>query len=486
MTWTPESWLYPEAGACRASVGLASPSPLVADLVAVSNPVWDLFGRRALVAYRYDGRWSPRQFLDGRLRDTAPAAISRTPNVTDVFAIGADETDGLLLTWWNVSGTWSGPQPLEGPRGLLSRAAPAVASWHPGRLDVFAVTNPDGLLGPRRLVHWWWEGGPWSTHELIESRLLDISPAVVAPNVGRLNVFAVAADDLEGQIVTIWWPRNERWGGPWPMPGQTRGLVGNGGPAAVSVNPDRIDVVAVSRDGLLIHWWYDGTWRSPEIIDPGRPRLDPAGRPWIARQPGTDNFDVFATREPDGILGSRYVAYWRFTGGALEPQANLFTWVNAFGPIAIYTSPAILHVAAGRDDGRLAVAHADPTYRPPDAPTLSVEALAYNHMRMSWSVPARVVRTEVWSQSQFLFFPTDHKIANVFPPQNTYEENFLYPGGARYCYYVRGYDAEGGFSQSNIACGQMNRPSPTKPSGTATADRAEPRICWWAYSSKSR
>jgi hypothetical protein len=137
MSWTPENWLYPENGACHASVGIASPAPEVVDVVAVMNPI-ALFGYRRLAAFLYNGRWSSPTYLNGParagLRDTAPVAISRTPNVTDVFAVGSDDMDGRMLTWWNVEESGAVHRRSRVPRGYSAVPLPL---WRPGILGAW-------------------------------------------------------------------------------------------------------------------------------------------------------------------------------------------------------------------------------------------------------------------------------------------------------------------------------------------------------------
>lgn len=304
-----------------------------------------------------------------------------------------------------------------------------------------------------------WDGNNWSDVDRIESRLQDISPAVVSTEPGRINVFAIGSDDLDGQVVAIWWPENGPWAGPWPLPGQTRGVVGRGGPAAVSINPGRVDVVAINNDGNLIHWSFDGEWRAPVVINPGQVKLDPAARPCIAHQSGTDTFFVLATRSPNMIFGSRTLACWQYIDGQLQPQFDSFSWLNACGPKALYASSDRLFLTAARDDGKISFTYPDPSYRSPEPAGLTVTARAFNHMRLDWSVPDRVVRFEVWSKGNFLFIPTDHKITDIYPPRHSYEETNLWPGGARYCYFIRGYDSVGGYADSNVSCAQMDPPT---------------------------
>src|SRR5258708_7965708 len=77
----------------------------------------------------YSDGWSSYEPLGGTTFDN-PAVASWAPGRLDVFVRG---TDNQLWHKW-FAGTWSGWEPLGG--SLTS--APTVTAWGPGRLDVFA------------------------------------------------------------------------------------------------------------------------------------------------------------------------------------------------------------------------------------------------------------------------------------------------------------------------------------------------------------
>jgi hypothetical protein len=87
--------------------------------------------------------WSAWESLGGLLT-SAPAAVSWGAGRIDVFARGED--DGLYCR--SFDGSWTeweglGGEGLDG--SLKSELAPAVSSWAPGRLDLFAIGEDDAL-----------------------------------------------------------------------------------------------------------------------------------------------------------------------------------------------------------------------------------------------------------------------------------------------------------------------------------------------------
>jgi hypothetical protein len=146
-------------------------------------------GRRDLF-WTEEGRLKQRNLLTGgswgRARDrggslrSQPAVVSWGPGRLDVFARGtADE-----LTWraWRSGAGWTSWRSLG---GVLS-SAPTVASWRPGRLDVF-VRWSDGSMRQRT-----YDTGTWAAWRS-RGGTLTSSPAAASWAEGRIDVVARTA-----------------------------------------------------------------------------------------------------------------------------------------------------------------------------------------------------------------------------------------------------------------------------------------------------
>jgi hypothetical protein len=200
--------------------------------------------------------------------------------------------------------------PLTSESSGLEHVPPAAVSWGADRLDVFVVTKPRSLLGPRELVHVWWEGtaerprswavslpvgGIWSS-ESWGGRLWDVRPSAVSWSSGRLDVFANGDDGA----LRHWWSPGAS--APWDGPETLRGRVRNGsGSCAVAQRPGRLDVFAIGEDGGLLHWWYDeqaaAPFGDPEDLGGRLREADPAVVSWA---PG--RLDVFALDENQALV----------------------------------------------------------------------------------------------------------------------------------------------------------------------------------------
>src|SRR5215469_2167306 len=122
--------------------------------------------------------WNGWQDLGGPI--TAPPAVaSWAPHRLDVFAAGTDNQ--LDHKWWDGS-TWHNFQTLGG----VFKEGPAAVSWGPNRIDVF-VRGIDDHLG-----HLWWDGGQWRGWEDLGGPLAS-GPAVSSWALNRLDVFAKGA-----------------------------------------------------------------------------------------------------------------------------------------------------------------------------------------------------------------------------------------------------------------------------------------------------
>jgi hypothetical protein len=153
-------------------------------------------------------------------------------------------------------------------------SAPAIASWGPGRLDVF-VRGLDNALWHRAHHHGEW--GSWSS---LGGNFED-DPAAVSWEAGRIDVFVLGVDNA------IWHIAHQ--GGGWGSWGSLGGTF-TSSPAVASWEPGRLDVVARGADNTLQHIAFHGAWGSwsslggsltskPSITTPGAaPRPRAAGR----------------------------------------------------------------------------------------------------------------------------------------------------------------------------------------------------------------
>ncbi|HZG92446.1 MAG TPA: hypothetical protein VEZ42_19735 [Pseudonocardia sp.] len=170
------------------------------------------------------GSWSRAIDLGGSVA-SQPAVVSWGPGRLDVFARGTDDRlwhrafDGAR--WWD----WTS-------LGGSLRSAPAVASWSAGRLDV-VVRGSDGALWHRAFdgTRWW----DWASR----GGALTSGPAAVSWSAGRLDLFVRGPD--EG----LWHQAfgDGRWWGWVPLGG-----VLTSQPAVAAPAPGLLDVVVVGTD----------------------------------------------------------------------------------------------------------------------------------------------------------------------------------------------------------------------------------------------
>jgi peptide methionine sulfoxide reductase MsrB len=245
--------------------------------------------------------WNGWQDLGGPI--TAPPAVaSWAPHRLDVFAAGTDNQ--LDHKWWDGS-IWHNFQTLGG----TFKEGPAAVSWGPNRIDVF-VRGMDDHLG-----HLWWDGSQWRGWQDLGGPLAS-GPAVSSWAPNRLDVFAKGS---AGQLVHKWWD-----GSTWHN-WQTLGGTFKEAPAVVSWGPNRIDVFVRGTDDHLGHLWWDGNqWRGWE--DLGGPLTSgPAVASW-----GQHRLDVFAAGA-DGQLTHKWwdgLAWsdWDWVGGSFQGHPAAVSW----------------------------------------------------------------------------------------------------------------------------------------------------------------
>src|SRR5262245_55204760 len=176
--------------------------------------------------------------------------------------------------------SWS---PLGG--GLTS--APAVCSWGPNRLDVFA-RGEDFALWHRHspdLQNWVWS--EWHSH----GGTLNSPPAAVSWGEGRIDVF------VRGTDRALWhkWFTGDEWS-DW----ESLGGVLNFGPTVCSWGPRRLDVFARGTDNTIFHRTFDQGWSDwtpvPEFSSSLRAELP--GITAVTRAPGRIDLFTWAQTPP--------------------------------------------------------------------------------------------------------------------------------------------------------------------------------------------
>ena len=201
--------------------------------------------------------------------------------------------------------------------GLTS--APAICSWGPTHLEVFA-RGDDQALWHRRFLD-----GAWGEWESLGG-VLTSPPAAVSWGAGRVDVFVRGTDDA------LW----HRWfDGQWRGWESLGGLL-NFGPAVASWGPRRLDVFARGRDNGIWQRTFDDGWSDWESIARTSPRSTAGHRRRLAARRQDRSFAWFELR---GNLGHR-----AFSGDIWRSPRPMTTG----GPNAMNTSIAL---ASWRADG---------------------------------------------------------------------------------------------------------------------------------------
>lgn len=306
--------------------------------------------------FEVNGPAQPAAAFDPGLADPQPNAPIPGEDVAIRGTNGAvwlRGWDGRVWTsWWSLGGR--------------AASAPAISSWGPGRLDVFA-TAVDGALW-----HRWWEGA-WQPWEWLGGSLAGGStPAAVAPAPGRLDVFVKgvdhalwhrslgaggwaaweplgccissdpAATSADSSQVDVFVERSS--GGLWDLTLETASAQSGASSAslwrrlgarhtfatqlaAASSSPGRLDVFTRGAAGDLWHRFADGgQWHPWEALGCCLSSI-PAVAPW-----GSGRFDLFG-RGPDDQLWKRRFSgvwgTWEKLDGQLTAAPSATAWAAA-------------------------------------------------------------------------------------------------------------------------------------------------------------
>jgi hypothetical protein len=137
-TWTGSAW-----GPWQDTGHLLSSSP---SAVASSETRIDVVSRNAegeLQDYYWNGSTWQKLTFEGQIQGS-PDIASWEPGRLDVFAKGIDNS--LIHKSYTTASGWSAWENL----GHTIASSPGVVSWGPGRLDVIAKQIDD------RIHHWWY------------------------------------------------------------------------------------------------------------------------------------------------------------------------------------------------------------------------------------------------------------------------------------------------------------------------------------------
>lgn len=307
-TWITQHLLIDaKAGGCQITTRTAQAIETIQDLVfslrtgqlkqatppsllAVRAVSWgerriDLFARSTdnLLWHRVwsDGQWYSWQSLgnvstpaQGGFPPSDPAVASWGPGRFDVFVCGTDRAlwqktyDGSWSDWESLGGEFSGN--------------PAAVSRGPGLIDVFTRRVGDAVIQHKSF------NGSWSDWESIGTSS-SRAPSASSWGINRLDVFvALPAPDL-------FRPLHRWWDGTWHEETLDDRLASDA--SAVSWGANRIDLFQ-NKGGHLWHKWWDGTWHSWEDVDAllagGDPQLESV--PAVCSR-GKGILDIFAVRK---------------------------------------------------------------------------------------------------------------------------------------------------------------------------------------------
>jgi hypothetical protein len=208
-------------------------------------------------------RWRP--VLNGISTATTPVSVvARAATKLDVFVAGSDgqtytaawdkdRVNEQWRGWWNVL---TGAIPAGGTVSGVSR--------DPGKLDIFLVSNDGGIYTAawdRDVANQAWRGW-WRIGNLTAKPGAPV--AAVARDSAKLDIF-VAAND--GKTYTAGWDPNIANGAWQSWQNILTGAIAPGSAvAAVSRDPNKLDIFIVSTDGAVYTAAWDrnvanGTWQ---------------------------------------------------------------------------------------------------------------------------------------------------------------------------------------------------------------------------------
>lgn len=253
------------------TVSAVSRNPSQLDIFLVSNDggVYTAAWNAGVANGQWQGWW---RILNATAVPGSPVGVvSRNPNQLDIFVAG---NDGKTYTAaWNagvVNGQW------QGWWNILTGAIPpggtiTAVSRDPNKLDIFLVSTDGGIYTAA------WDAnvanGQWRGWWRITNGVSTPGSAVAAVtrNPNQLDVFVIGNDN---GIYTAAWNAgvaNGQWQGWWRILDGVAGA--RSGVAAVSRDPNKLDIFIVGTDGAIWTAAWDanvanGQWQGWWRIEP--------------------------------------------------------------------------------------------------------------------------------------------------------------------------------------------------------------------------
>jgi hypothetical protein len=173
----------------------------------------------------------------------APAIISDQPG--RLWVVALDQHSSLV---YNVQlhGQWLGWCRVPGQVLWSWTGRPALASWGPGRIDLFA-NKWFGNDGGQQVKHFWANNGIWSGNdeEFLGSGIFVGSPAAVSWGPGRIDLFVGGP----GRSLSHKAFSNGHWSSSWDQPGGYMYM--SSSPVVTSSGSGRLQVFIRNEGGQL-------------------------------------------------------------------------------------------------------------------------------------------------------------------------------------------------------------------------------------------
>ena len=229
----------PPGASCLGDPVAVSRSPNITDLFVVGGDGYVYTASMMPGDKTYGGWWNIPGF---QAKPCAPiAAVSRSRDHLDIFAVG---TNSYIYTaaWEPDFGGWRGWWQVSGFQAHDNYAIITAVSRDTDKLDIFSVGTDSNVF----TTGWQAESG-WASWQKIGSLQTSghTEVSVVSRSPGLMDIFA---PDTNGNVYTAAWTGTS-WAGWWAVAGGKTGS--SSSVAAVSRSANKLDAFIVGTDGRV-------------------------------------------------------------------------------------------------------------------------------------------------------------------------------------------------------------------------------------------